>query len=205
MHSTVSSIVNSENSLLQILRHQAKNIPKDFDFLRIDVDGSDYWLLHDIWKPPTNKEQTYRPKVVCIEANPTMPNDLIYIPPRSDTLRHGAYLAALVELAEQNDYVLIETTIYNALFVPQELYTNYFYDLVPDTSIEALREMTMGTSSLRRYAASNSQKRYAGPHLDSYAPRVQERNPAQENGKETSYSSTCSNTYRRWSHYHVTR
>ncbi|CAJ1961771.1 unnamed protein product [Cylindrotheca closterium] len=151
IHSTVSSNVNSENSLLYILQHRANHVPKDFDFLSIDVDGSDYWLLHDIWNPPTSKEQTYRPKVVCIEANPTMPNDLIYIPPRNDTIRHGSSLAALVELAEQNDYVLIETTIYNAFFVPQEIYTKHFSELVPDTSIEALREMTMGTSIYQLY------------------------------------------------------
>lgn len=150
IHSTVSSDIHSENSLLQILQLQARHIPKDFDFLCIDVDGSDYWLLHDIWKPP-KEEKPYRPKVVCIEANPTMPNDLIYIPPRSDTLRHGASLAALVELAQQNDYVLIETTIYNAFFVPKELYNKYFLELVPDTSIEALREMTMGTSLYQLY------------------------------------------------------
>lgn len=150
IHTTVSSDVQSENSLLRILQLQAKHIPMDFDFLCIDVDGSDYWLLHDLWSPPNN-EEPYRPKVVCIEANPTMPNDLIYIPPRSDTLRHGASLAALVELAEQNGYILIETTIYNAFFVPEELYSKYFRELVPDTSIEALREMTMGTSLYQLY------------------------------------------------------
>ena len=50
-----------------------------------------------------------------------MPNDLVYIPARNDTVRHGASLAALVELALENDYVLIETTIYNAFFVPKTL------------------------------------------------------------------------------------
>ena len=38
---------------------------------KIDVDGSDYWLLYEVF------ECRYRPKVICIEANPTMPNDLI--------------------------------------------------------------------------------------------------------------------------------
>jgi hypothetical protein len=50
-----------------------------------------------------------------------MPNDLVYIPAQSDTIRHGASLAALVELAEENDHVLIETTIYNAFFVPKNV------------------------------------------------------------------------------------
>jgi hypothetical protein len=38
------------------------------------------------------------PKVICIEYNPTMPADLIYIPPKDDTIRHGCSLSALVEL-----------------------------------------------------------------------------------------------------------
>ena len=114
INAIVSSDQGSNNSLVSILKQKAKHLPMDFDFLSIDVDGSDYWLLHDVWKVGG-----YRPKVVCIEANPTMPNDLIYIPARSDTIRHGASLAALVELAESHGYLLIETTIYNAFFRPE--------------------------------------------------------------------------------------
>ena len=145
INATVSSNQESEDSLVTLLQNQASHIPKNFDFLCIDIDGTDYWLLHDMWK------FGFRPKLVCIEANPTMPNDLVYIPARNDTVRHGASLAALVELALENDYVLIETTIYNAFFVPKTLYEGYFQQLVPDTSIEALHEMTMGTSIYQLY------------------------------------------------------
>ena len=55
---------SSLKSLLQ--RHE---IPFDFDFLSIDIDGADY----HIWKS-LGKE--YRPLVVCIEFNPTIPNDI---------------------------------------------------------------------------------------------------------------------------------
>ena len=68
---TVSSDPTSKDSLVSILRREAPELPMDFDFLCIDVDGSDYWLLHEIF------QHGYRPKVVCIESNPTMPNDLI--------------------------------------------------------------------------------------------------------------------------------
>ena len=146
INAIVSSDQGSNNSLVSILKQKAKHLPMDFDFLSIDVDGSDYWLLHDVWKVGG-----YRPKVVCIEANPTMPNDLIYIPARSDTIRHGASLAALVELAESHGYLLIETTIYNAFFVQKDLYDKYFRELVSDTSIEALHEITMGTSLYQLY------------------------------------------------------
>jgi Methyltransferase FkbM domain len=70
-------------SLHSLLLQQENSIPNDFDFLCIDIDGSDYWVLHDLW----NLSQ-FRPMVVCIEFNPTMPNDLVYIPPRDDSVRH---------------------------------------------------------------------------------------------------------------------
>ena len=71
VNATVSSDPTSRDSLVSILRREAGELPKDFDFLCIDVDGSDYWLLHEIF------QHRYRPKVICIESNPTMPHDLI--------------------------------------------------------------------------------------------------------------------------------
>jgi hypothetical protein len=73
------------------------------------------------------------------------------IPARCDTIRHGLSLAAVIELAEANGYVLIATTIYNVLFIQRELYNAYFQELVPDNSIEALHEVTMGTSIYQLY------------------------------------------------------
>lgn len=148
IHATVSSDPKSNASLACIFQQDnvRQVLPLNFDFLCIDVDGGDYWLLHDVWG-----NTAYRPKVICIEFNPTMPNDLVYIPPRNDNLRHGASLAALVELAETNDYALVETTLYNAFLVPKQLYEQNFRDLVPDTSIEALHETTMGTSLYQLY------------------------------------------------------
>jgi len=139
INKNVSSDPTSKDSLVSILRHEAAELPNDFDFLCIDVDGLDYWLLREIF------DDCYRPKVICIEFNPSMPNDLIYIPARNDAMRHGCSLAALVELAESHDYVLIETTLYNGFFCPKELYQKYFKCHVPDISIEALHETTMGT------------------------------------------------------------
>jgi hypothetical protein len=128
VNATVSSDPSSDDSLVAILRRHATTttFPLDFDFLCINVDGPDYWLLHQILV-----ESEFRPKLICIEANPTMPHDLIYIPPMDDAVRHGASLAALTELAEAHGYVLIETTLYNALFVPKDLYELHFRQLVP--------------------------------------------------------------------------
>lgn len=142
----VSCHEESSRSLLYLLQTEAPDLPKDFDFISIDVDGADYWLLHDLWKPIG-----YQPMVVCVEFNPTMPDDLVYIPERSDLVRHGASLSALCELAEERNYVLVETTLYNAFFVRRDLHQQYLVDEVPETTIEALHETTMGTSLYQLY------------------------------------------------------
>lgn len=79
------SSADAPHSLHRILLAEpdCSDLPKSFDFLCIDIDGSDYWVLHDLWKA-----SQFRPIVVCIEFNPTMPDDLVYIPPTDDSIRH---------------------------------------------------------------------------------------------------------------------
>ena len=83
--------------------------PWSVDLLSIDVDGVDYWLWRDFL------ESGRAAKVVVIEFNPSMPDDLHYVPPRADAQRHGASLAALCALGEAYDYSLVETTLFNAV------------------------------------------------------------------------------------------
>ena len=141
----VSCTEGSKNSLSAIISTHAPDLPKTFDFLCIDVDGTDYWLMVDVL------DGGFRPSIMCIEFNPTMPDNIIYIQPRDDGVRHGSSLAALVELAESRNYVLVETTLFNAFFVPRELYDSYLRQEVPDTTIEALHEITMGTALYQLY------------------------------------------------------
>uniref|UniRef100_A0A7S3KY71 Fe2OG dioxygenase domain-containing protein n=1 Tax=Amphora coffeiformis TaxID=265554 RepID=A0A7S3KY71_9STRA len=147
---SVSGANESPHSLVHILS-QVNNskdacLPRELDFLCIDIDGSDYWVMEGVLG-----SSKFRPRVICVEFNPTMPDDLIYIPARNDTIRHGASLSALVELAEKYDYTLVETTLYNAFFVETTLHRDHLRDEVPDTSIEALHEPTMGTSLYQLY------------------------------------------------------
>jgi isopenicillin N synthase-like dioxygenase len=159
VHKTVTIQNNQNNKNTATLSEILKTVrfhdddmtalPCNFDFLCIDVDGPDYWLLHNVM---TNG---YTPKLICVEFNPTMPNNLVYIPPNDDSTRHGASLAALVELMQTFNYVLVETTLYNAFFVPMQIYNRQnFQQHLPenhDTSIEALHETTMGTSLYQLY------------------------------------------------------
>lgn len=133
----VSCQYESTLSLSNILRDHVKTSDKVVDLLSIDVDGTDYWLMDDILR-----SQVVKARVICIEFNPTMPDDIIYIQERRDDIRHGSSLAALCELAKKYSYALVETTMYNAFFVLEDLYLHYLKDTVPipDCSIEALHE-----------------------------------------------------------------
>lgn len=146
----VSSIPNSKSNLSYLLKNTTPtNFPSDFEFLCIDVDGADYWLLYDVL------HSFFHPKVICIEFNPTMPHDLIYIQPRKDDIRHGSSLAAIVELTEKFHYQLVETTCYNAFFVDKTLYHKYIERHIPFVpSIENVHEITMGTTIYQLYDGS---------------------------------------------------
>jgi isopenicillin N synthase-like dioxygenase len=155
----VSYKPTSSRSLMSILKRDAPHLPPDFDFLSIDIDGMDYWVLADTLgvSIPMSEimegemSNSYRPKVICIEFNPTMPIDLVYVQPRDDNIRHGSSLSALVELANAANYTLVETTLFNAFFVQKEIYDMHLVKEVPDTSIEALHEVSMGTELYQLY------------------------------------------------------
>ncbi len=84
-------------------------IPQNFDFLSIDIDGCDW----HIW----NSLTAYRPKVVCIEFNPTIPNCVPYIQPGDFSVKHGNGPRALCNLADQKGHVLVAATACNLFFV----------------------------------------------------------------------------------------
>lgn len=84
-------------------------IPTDFDFLSIDIDGNDYHILDSL----TN----YRPKVICIECNPTIPNDVSYVQPRDFNVKHGSSARAIYELALGKGYQLAASTTCNLILV----------------------------------------------------------------------------------------
>ena len=90
------------------------NFPLDFDLLSIDIDGADYFVWESL--------QRFRPRVVVIEFNPSIPNDVIFVQAKSMNTHQGASLLALVMLGRQKGYELICVTETNAIFVLNEYY-----------------------------------------------------------------------------------
>jgi hypothetical protein len=106
-----------------------KPIPKDFDVLSIDIDGNDY----HVWNVVTS----YSPKIVCIEYNNTIPNEVEFIQPMNPELSQGSSLLSLTRLARGKGYELVCVTNSNAIF----LRSKYFPLLgIPDNQLSALRQ-----------------------------------------------------------------
>ena len=63
------------------------------------MDGVDYHILDSL--------STYLPKIICIEFNPTIPNECSYIQPKSMAIKHGNSAKALTDLAKSKGYELV--------------------------------------------------------------------------------------------------
>jgi hypothetical protein len=101
---------------------------RNFDLLSIDVDGND---IH-IWRAT----KLYRPKVVCIEYNPTIPTEVDFEQPANAKVKWGCSLAALVRLGKEKGYELVCANELNAFFVLSEIFAGLG---VADNAPAALR------------------------------------------------------------------
>lgn len=95
---------DKESSLDSILA--TTPIPSEFDLLSLDVDGAEY----DIW----NSLQKYKPRVLIVEHNKTIPIEVTF---HSD---RGSNLRALAELGKSKGYELVAANDLNGIFVRQE-------------------------------------------------------------------------------------
>ncbi|WP_101068752.1 class I SAM-dependent methyltransferase [Roseovarius salinarum] len=109
------------------------DIPRDFDFLSIDVDGCDY----HVWESLT----AYRPKVVCIEFNPTIPLDVEFVQPRDFSVKWGSSLKAFDTLARRLGYTPVAVTDANLVSVRDDLVTKVVGD-----DLRSVEELTSGAA-----------------------------------------------------------
>lgn len=103
-------------------------IPKNFDFLCIDIDGNDY----HIW----NSIEYYKPKVVCIEFNPTIPTEIEFVQPADFRVNQGASLLSITNLAKSKGYELISVIDFNAFYVDKKYFELFE---ITDNSPQTLR------------------------------------------------------------------
>ena len=118
---------DGDSTLDKIL--EKTKIPNDFDFLSIDIDGCDYYILDSLVR--------YKPKIICIEYNPTVQNEVIYIQEKDFSIKRGSGALAVKNLANKKGYSLVATTECNLIFVRSE-----FKELViglEDNSLDLIR------------------------------------------------------------------
>ena len=104
-------------------------IPKNFDLLSVDIDGNDYY----VWKAV----EAYRPKIVVIEYNPTIPECVDFVQPADPSTMQGAGLLTLTNLGKEKGYELICVTTGNAIFIDRQYFPLFE---IEDNSPAALRQ-----------------------------------------------------------------
>lgn len=118
----IPEFVTAENINALFEKH---GVDQELDFLSIDIDGNDVYLL---------EAMNARPKVICIEYNAKFPPPLskkpVYNPANMwrGTDYMGASLVALNEVATSKGYVLVGTELagINAFFVRSDLTKDLF-------------------------------------------------------------------------------
>lgn len=133
----INSYVNFEgkNTLDSLLN--GTPIPKDFGVLSIDIDGNDYHIWDSL--------KEFKPRIVIIEFNPTIPNHIEFIQPKDMRVNQGSSLRAMVNLGRKKGYELVATTILNAVFVRKEDFSKFE---IADNSPEQLFKETKYFTSL---------------------------------------------------------
>jgi hypothetical protein len=106
------------------------DIPMTFDLLSIDIDGNDYYILESL--------QKYRPILVCIEFNPTIPNAVDYVQPKDFRVKHGSSAKSIAALAASKGYAVVAATHCNLLLLDRSHLTNV--GLSREPSLDEVRD-----------------------------------------------------------------
>ena len=112
--STINEFVRAEgsSSLDAILDRWKEGV--QIDLLSIDIDGDDY----HVWKALLK----YRPRVVIIEFNPTIPPEIDLVQKKGEYF--GSSAGALARLAHEKMYKLFSVTDTNCIFVTNEEFSS---------------------------------------------------------------------------------
>ena len=119
----VSEFINKKN--INLLISQTFRNDEEIDFMSIDVDGIDYYLLEEV---------SFRPKLICIEYNFWYGKNVKCSVPYNENFRwnmgslySGASLLALNALLNSKGYHLIalDSGCVNAFFIRDDLKENF--------------------------------------------------------------------------------
>jgi hypothetical protein len=105
-------------------------IPINFDLLSIDIDGCDYHIFESL--------ERYRPKIICIEFNPTVPNEVEFVQPKNSKVKQGSSAKSIAILAAKKGYSLAAATFCNVIFVRNDL--REIVVGLQESTLEALRD-----------------------------------------------------------------
>jgi hypothetical protein len=125
------------NSLDAHLRSRKMKVPRDIDFVSIDIDGNDVHVWRDM--------REFRPRVICIEFNHFVPLDVYMVQPKDLELCIGSSLLATAEIGKELGYELVATTAANAILVDAPLFPKFN---IPDNSVEAMHFMGANETKL---------------------------------------------------------
>lgn len=116
---------DADNSLDAILADTP--IPQNFDLLSIDIDGNDYHVWDAFCR--------YKPKVVIIEFNPTIPKVVDFVQPRDMSVGQGSSILSINKLAVSKGYELVACTQCNGIFVDKTCFPLFG---IADNSLDRL-------------------------------------------------------------------
>lgn len=116
---------DGDNALDKVLRRAGA--PFNIDLLSIDIDGNDYHVWASL--------NEYKPRVVVIEFNQTIPYHVEFVQPRDMSVQQGSSALSLVKLGRQKGYELVCMTDYNLIFVRSELFAAFS---ISDNSLHRL-------------------------------------------------------------------
>lgn len=114
-----------EDNLDTILKETG--IPRNFDLLSIDIDGNDY----HVW----DAVREYKPKVVIIEFNPTIPKVVEFVQPKDMSIGQGSSILSITNLAKSKGYELVACTQCNGIFVDEQYFSLFG---ISDNSVDRM-------------------------------------------------------------------
>ncbi len=120
-HILSESIVEMEN-----------RIPLDFDFLSMDVDGNEYHIWESL--------ELFKPKVVCIEYNPSIPTEVEFVQPADVNVMQGSSLKSIVDLGKKKGYELVCVLMDNAIFVKKEYY--HLFNIIDNSPYKLRKDVS---------------------------------------------------------------